>query len=209
MAAIEPESRRAIGFIDGQNLYHHAKAAFGHHHPNYDPLKLMAAVCTDQGWRDCGVRFYTGTPNAKKSPMWHGYWANRLLAMRRAGVLVTDRKLRYYQTEIELEDGSKNIGEAPQEKGIDVRIALDIVRLTYSNQLDVAIIFSQDQDLSEVAEDVREIARAQDRWIKVVSAFPSSSKATASRGLNGTDWFKMNEEFYNKCLDQRDYRPKK
>ena len=32
------EITRAVSFIDGQNLFRHAKDAFGHHHPNYDPL---------------------------------------------------------------------------------------------------------------------------------------------------------------------------
>ena len=40
----EPEFKRAVSFIDGQNLFRHAKDAFGHHHPNYDPRKLTEAV---------------------------------------------------------------------------------------------------------------------------------------------------------------------
>ena len=66
--------------------------------------------------------------------------------MRRSGVLVTSRPLRYYDTEVPLPDGSTETVLTPQEKGIDVRLALDVVRLTRSNQLDVALIFSQDQD---------------------------------------------------------------
>lgn len=31
---------RTVSFIDGQNLYRHAKTAFGHNHRNYDPIKL-------------------------------------------------------------------------------------------------------------------------------------------------------------------------
>ena len=30
----EPEFKRAVSFLDGQNLLRHAKDAFGHHHPN-------------------------------------------------------------------------------------------------------------------------------------------------------------------------------
>ena len=33
----ESGTRRAVSFIDGQNLFRHAKDAFGHHHPSYDP----------------------------------------------------------------------------------------------------------------------------------------------------------------------------
>ena len=50
----EPEVKRAISFIDGQNLYRHAKDAFDHHHPNYDPRKLADAVCADRSWVNCG-----------------------------------------------------------------------------------------------------------------------------------------------------------
>ena len=46
----EPEIKRAVSFIDGQNLFRHAKDAFGHHHPNYDPGRLADAVCAANGW---------------------------------------------------------------------------------------------------------------------------------------------------------------
>ncbi len=204
----EPPVKRAVAFYDGQNLYRHAMEAFGHHHPNYDPIKLFDAVCAVGGWQNQGVRFYTGTPLASKDPLWHTYWSNRLLAMRRAGILVTNRPIRYRETEIELPDGTTQTIDTPQEKGIDVRLALDVVRLTRNDQLDVAVIFSQDQDLAEVAEDIRDISRSQDRWVKLVSAFPVGPDATTKRGIDKTDWFQMDRAFYDTCLDPRDYRPK-
>lgn len=204
----EPKVKRAVAFFDGQNLYRHAKDAFGHHYPNYDPKKLFEAICSDNGWETNGIRFYTGTPNPNKDPLWHGYWTNRLLAMRRAGILVTSRVLRYHDTEVPQADGTVEIISVPHEKGIDVRLALDVVRLARSNQMDVAVIFSQDQDLAEVAEDVREIARAHERWIKVASAFPVGPNATTGRGIDKTDWIGMDRTFYDACLDPKDYRPK-
>ena len=36
--ATEPAMKRAIAFVDGQNLYHAAKASFGYNYPNYDIL---------------------------------------------------------------------------------------------------------------------------------------------------------------------------
>ena len=203
----EPTTKRAVAFFDGQNLYRHAKDAFGHHHPNYDPIKLTDAVCDDRGWQRSGVRFYTGVPLPTKDVFWSGYWSKRLLAMSRGGILVTSRRLRYRETTIISADGEEISVEVPQEKGIDVKLALDVIRMATNNQLDVAVIFSQDQDLAEVAKEIREIARVQDRWIKIVSAFPSGATATASRGVEGTDWFRMDQEFYNACLYPYDYRP--
>jgi uncharacterized LabA/DUF88 family protein len=203
----EPAVKRAVGFIDGQNLYHHAKAAFGYSHPNYDPVRLLEAVSEQLGFRAAGVRFYTGLPSPAHDPMWSGYWSNRLLALSRAGVLTISRPLRYYGETLKDPDGTKKNAMTAVEKGIDVRIALDVIRLTLAKQLDVAILFSQDQDLAEVVQDVREIARTQNRWVKVVSAFPDSPTASANRGIANTDWFRMKRAFYDRCLDQRDYRP--
>ena len=191
---VEPAVKRAVAFIDGQNLYRHAMDAFGHHHPNHDPNKLFDAICVANGWQDQGVRYYTGVPKVDKNPFWHGYWTKRLLAMRRSGIHVTSRTLKYP-------------GGTPVEKGIDVRIALDVIRMAREMQYDVGVIFSQDQDLAEVALEVREIARSQKCWIKMVSAFPSSPTATSRRGINGTDWHPIERHVYDACLDPRDYRP--
>lgn len=45
---IEPTQKRAIVFVDGQNLFHHAKAAFGYTFPNYDVLALAKIVCNSK-----------------------------------------------------------------------------------------------------------------------------------------------------------------
>jgi uncharacterized LabA/DUF88 family protein len=206
--AIEPTDKRAVAFIDGQNLYRHAKDAFGYHFPNYDPNKLHNAVCGAQGWRPHGVRFYTGTPLASKSPMWHGFWASKLLSMRRAGIHVYSRPIRYYSNEFELPDGSIWELDTSHEKGVDVRLSLDVVRLARSGQFDVAVIFSQDQDLAEVAEEVKDISRSYKRWLKVVSAFPTGPNASTKRGIDKTDWLGIDKAFYDQCLDLYDYRPK-
>ena len=203
----EPRTKRAVSFIDGQNLFRHAKDAFGHHHPNYDPVRLAAAVCAANVWVAAGVRFYTGVPDASRSPMWHGYWTRRLTAMRRAGVAVTARRLRYRVEQVRLPDGTMHDVPVQREKGIDLRLGLDVVRMARNGELDVAVVFSQDQDLAEVAREIRDISRTQGRWLKIVSAFPHGQRATSARGIDGTDWFRMDRTFYDACLDPRDYRP--
>ena len=76
----------------------------------------------------------------------------------------------------------------------------------HHQEYDVALIFSQDQDLSEVAEEMREIAREQRRWIKVACAFPSSPTSRNRRGIEKTDWIRIDRATYDACLDRRDYR---
>ena len=105
-------------------------------------------------------------------------------------------------------DGSQRRIAVPQEKGIDVRIAIDLVRMARDGQFDVGVIFSQDQDLAEVVEEVKHIARTSKRWIKLVSSFPSGPNASSKRGIEGTDWFRLEQAIYDSCLDPHDYRPK-
>ena len=195
----EPAVKRAVSFFDGQNLFHHAKAAFGYGHPNYDPMKLADAVCRANGWVNNGVRFYTGMPDPKRDPDRYEYWRLRFLAMRHAGISVTSRTLRYQI------QGGQVVSRS--EKGIDLRIGLDVVSMAREGGLDIAVIFSQDQDLSEVAEEIRAISCSEGRWLKIVSAFPDSPTASASRGINKTDWFRIDRAFYDACLDSQDYRP--
>ena len=89
-----------------------------------------------------------------------------------------------------------------------MRIALDVIALAHRREYDVALVMSQDQDLSEVAEEIRTIAQEQRRWIKIASAFPQSPASRNRRGINKTDWIRIDRELYDKCLDRRDYRMK-
>ena len=93
-----------------------------------------------------------------------------------------------------------------EEKGIDVRLALDALDAAHRNTFDVALIFSQDQDLSELASLLRLVATFQGRWIKIASAFPDSTAATNHRGIDRTDWCPIDKATYDGCIDPRDYR---
>jgi hypothetical protein len=128
--------------------------------------------------------------------------------MGRQGVHVFSRALRYRNQTVRLPNGQTHTFLVGQEKGVDVRLALDIVGMAYQQAYDVALVFSQDQDLSEVADEIRRIAAQQDRWIKMASAFPFSPASPNRRGINGTDWVKIDRATYVACLDTRDYRPK-
>jgi hypothetical protein len=96
-----------------------------------------------------------------------------------------------------------------EEKGIDVRIALDVIGMAVRGEYDVALVFSQDQDLSEVADEIRMIARQQSRWIRMACAYPLSPTTGNKRGINNTQWIHIDRKMYDSCLDSRDYRPPK
>ncbi len=96
-----------------------------------------------------------------------------------------------------------------REKGIDVRMALDIVRLARERVYDVAVVFTQDQDFSEVADEVRAISDEQDRWLWMASAYPVSPTYDNRRGVNKTEWLKLPRSFYDACIDPNDYRTRR
>jgi hypothetical protein len=96
-----------------------------------------------------------------------------------------------------------------QEKGVDVRLALDLVRLATDRHYDIGLIISQDQDLTEAVEDVKQIARQQNRWIRLACAYPMSPTMRNRRGINRTDWISIERGLYERCIDTRDYRPKR
>jgi uncharacterized LabA/DUF88 family protein len=204
----EPQIKRVVAFIDGQNLFFAAKNAFGHRYPNYDVAALSASLCKTRGWQLEDVRFYSGIPDAADDAFWNHFWTAKLAQMGRQNIRVFSRPLRYRNQIIRLPNGQSHSFLVGQEKGVDVRLALDIVSLAYKGVYDIALAMSQDQDLSEVADEIREIARQQNRWLKMASAFPASPASQNRRGINGTDWIKIDRATYDACLDTRDYRPK-
>lgn len=191
----EPSTKRALAFIDGQNLFYAAKHAFGYTFPNYDAPALADAVCR-----------YTGIPSVHDDPFWNRFWGAKLAVMGTRGVVTFSRHLKYRNQTVSLPDGTTTTVLVGQEKGVDVRLALDIVRLGREGAYDVAVLFSQDQDLSEVADEVRAISIAQQRWIKIACAFPVSPTYGNTRGVNKTEWVRFDRALYDRCIDRTDYR---
>ncbi|EDL49449.1 NYN domain-containing protein [Erythrobacter sp. SD-21] len=195
----------ATGFIDGQNLFKQAKRLFGHREPNFDPVALHREVSRMAGFAPGPVRVYTGIPAANRQPRWHLFWNNKIQAMKRAGVTVTTRPLRYRKRQLFDEDGEVETITQAEEKGIDIRIALDLVRMARREELDAAIIYSQDQDLNEVVSEIEAISQLQGREIPLASAFPWASQTHFDRGIARTQWLRIDQETYGSCVDPADY----
>ena len=205
----EPTLKRTIAFVDGQNLFYAAKKAYGYPYPNYDPKRLAESIASAHGWTLVETFFYTGIPDHTDNPFWNHFWTAKLAVMGTRGIKTFSRSLRYRNQTVRLSDGTFTTILVGQEKGVDIRIALDVVRLARGDRYDVALIFSQDQDLSEAADEVKAISVQQSRWIKLACAFPISPTAENRRGINGTDWIRIDRATYDGCLDPNDYRPKK
>lgn len=140
---------------------------------------------------------------------WIHFWVAKLDVMGTRGVKTFSRSLRYRNQLVQLPGGGNTTILVGEEKGVDVRLGPDVVRMTRENRCDVALIFSQDQDLSEAVVEVKAISAQQSRWIKVACAFPLSPTTENRRGINGAEWIHIDLATYDACLDRNYYRPKK
>jgi uncharacterized LabA/DUF88 family protein len=148
------------------------------------------------------------------------------------GVEVVTRKLNYKTISIKLYDDVKvylldggeylgrlhldNLAEVPAgvvleavtftEKGIDVRLAVDMIRFFREGQYDVALVFSRDKDLAEAVDEVKRLAAAAEATVTLASAFPSRD-GTGS-GIPGTLHIPIPQAEYDSCRDPRNYFPR-
>ena len=187
-------SDRAVALIDGMNLFYHVKDTFGYRTPNYDVVKLATAVAGRLGCRLTQTRFYVGVPRLGVAPSKHHFWAAKSEAMKQAGVFVYTRPLSRRRP--------------PQEKGIDLRIGLDALQLAYEDAYDTAIIFSTDQDFTEIRHHIARLSEIQGRTIRLVSSYPFAPDFRI-RGINGFEQHPIPRHVYDQCIDPRDYRPRR
>lgn len=149
---------RVALFIDYQNVYMRARDAFAERWSDYtigqiDPVKLGEhLVNTSPYARELSqVRIYRGQPDSSKDPK--GYSAAR---RQRAAwekderVTVLARPLRYPWGWPD----SHEIGQKPEEKGVDVSLAIDFAAMAVRREFEVGILFSADTDLKPALEFV-------------------------------------------------------
>lgn len=148
--------RRVIVFVDVQNFYRSARRAFfddandPYRVGQFVPHALGDVLCARDADRSlAAVRLYTGRPDAYLQPAAYRANVRQCLAWEEAGCHVFARQLRYPHGWPDNADGQR-----PQEKGIDVRMALDIALLAYRREYDVAIVCSGDTDLLPAVEEV-------------------------------------------------------
>jgi uncharacterized LabA/DUF88 family protein len=190
-----PPKKKVVVLIDGQNLYHLAMEAWGdgYHWPKYDPAKLARELVALEPDRELSqVRFYTGVPSVTQNRKWHAFWTAKTRAMEAAGVVVFKGRIM-----------------KGREKGVDVRIALDLVRLTRERAYDTVILVCQDSDLNEALAEALRIVKEQHRWVTFESAHPiHPDPSQTGQGLRPAKFRGIDRAMYDRCTDHRDYRPK-
>ena len=105
------------------------------------------------------MRYYTGIHDANRKPDAHGKMQRRLQAYEQKDVRTFSIPLRY-------DDAGRG-----KEKGVDVRVAIDLTRMGNKGLYDVAVVVSEDSDLNQAIQDVYGL-RDGERWIAVENALP-------------------------------------
>jgi uncharacterized LabA/DUF88 family protein len=145
-ARVMPEQRLVL-FVDNQNMYKGAR--YGFFNPpvhfidgQFDPMSMGKLICDrpPPGITRTlkQVRIYTGQPDATKDPKGYGASRRQYEHWRRRGAEVISRPLRYPPA---------YPNDKPEEKGIDVLLAIDFIAMAIDGQYDVGVIASTDTDL--------------------------------------------------------------
>jgi uncharacterized LabA/DUF88 family protein len=136
------QTARTILFIDYQNMYRSARDAFGWQsesgmYGNFRPYSLGRQVTGESDRVLTQVRCYTGIHTARGHPKLYAMMQRRMsawVAQAPTCVQVFPRSLRYGRA-------------GPQEKGVDVELAIDFVSLALDDAFDVGVLASGDTDL--------------------------------------------------------------
>lgn len=147
---------KVVVFLDYQNVYMGAREAFRpfgspSQDGQVDPLKLGELLAAKSPFdRDLvGVRVYRGQPDSQKDP--RGYAAS-------------DRQCQYWRSlpktttitrPLQYQRGWPR--EKAREKGIDVKLAIDIVAMAVRREFDVGVLMSRDTDLKPALEFVHDL----------------------------------------------------
>jgi uncharacterized LabA/DUF88 family protein len=201
-------------FIDGQNVFKSCERRFGR--GQVHPILLTRALLA--GRKLVGSRYYSGVPDPRKDPRGNAAANRRHALIRRTGVTVVERMLRYrWEWGLDtrpLGDAAKHVGELhpvdaspyerPREKGIDLALGLDVVDLALRETTDVAIIVSSDTDLTEVARVVHDMTRLQSRVSVEAAVFNDSRHPVLMEHCDFTHQLRRND--FEECRDEFDYR---
>lgn len=147
---------RVTVFIDWQNVYGSARRTFHRPHDPYvdgqvDPVRLATWLThrnADQELHQ--VRVYRELPDSTRQPASYGANERQAAAWSASGVTVVRRPLMYPRGWPDM----SLPGDRPREKGIDVALAIDFVRLAIEDSYDVGILISGDTDLKPALEAV-------------------------------------------------------
>lgn len=156
---VEGQRKRVMLFIDGSNFYHAVKQICGK--ASVDFAKLVSAL-VGPGRDLVRVYYYNAPVNALEVPEQYSRQQRFLSALRR---------LDYFEVKL------GRLVRRPNgmvEKGVDVRLATDMVAAGLRDRYDVAVLVSGDGDFADAVQIVKDAGK------HVEVAFPRSPSLSAA-----------------------------
>jgi uncharacterized LabA/DUF88 family protein len=142
---------KAIIFIDGNNFYYKIKEVISDkegiyrlldlHYKNFAQNLVKDNLLVDIRYYIGAVKRQAGTDKEKSEKMYSGQ--QRLIA-----------KLHNHGVQVILGSLIQHPDKSFHEKGVDVRLAVEMIRLARENRYDVAYLLSSDTDLVPAVEEV-------------------------------------------------------
>ena len=195
---------RVVVFIDAQNVYRGARDCFfSGQEPRFlgqsDPLAIGELLAGRENARQPSspprsleqVRVYTGRPDSTRDSRTYGAHMRQCAAWETSGAIVTPRPLRYPP------------GERPQEKGIDVQLAIDFVAGAFDDSYDIGIIFSTDTDLLPALEFVA--TRYEDKSVETAAWHADGWRSELRLQVPPTWCHRLTRDDYRTVRDLTDY----
>ncbi len=168
-----PPRQNAAVFFDGRNIRYAATRVFGcKSFADFHPGRLAGWLCARQGWRLVSTRFYIGVPADGRvvGGETANAWQERASRWEQSGVHVCTRTL-----------AGNN-----RERGIDLRIGFDMLRVFRTLPVSVIVIASADQDFREAVAELRDEAALHRRGLTIATIFPQQG-ASHGRGIDTAD----------------------
>lgn len=196
--------RRVAVFIDYQNVYRRAQDAFGFHshwegqiHPfalGYELAVTRSPAGDDRERQLSEVRIYRGLPDARRDPTGNAACARQLAFW--AGlpkVVPWKRPLQYPRH-----------GGPPREKGVDVKLAIDLTMGAVQREYDCAVVFSADTDLVPAIDAVLDLLGSDS--VEVASWKADRGRTSSLRATSGPLWCHwLDRRTYDHVADLHDY----
>ena len=146
---------KLVLFVDAQNAYQCARDVLlpgVKHHTDgqIDPWAAAELIAARGGPHGepvevAGVRIYSGYHTLDRNRRSYSAYRRQSAFWKLSGCQVIDRALRYFGPE----------DRRGREKGIDVALAVDYVRMAIQGDFEVGVVFSSDSDLAPALEFVK------------------------------------------------------
>ena len=212
--------KKAIVFIDANNWNHNVKNWFKP--SDIDIKKVVNLISKEKNLEIVGIRWYVSMPSIKDNELIYKRQRSFLGHLQKQGIKIITRKLqRLSNKEIKkkrqelldswdlcdicepiVESGFSDIKDPNQkEKGIDVWIAIDMVKESFQNKdnFDYCVLVSGDADFVPALDLVKNFGK------EVLSVFVPRGYSNELR--QKFSYFILKREYLSKCL--KNYKEEK